>query len=140
MKMIYRVICVIVLALSAIACEKEPEYGPSSDSTIASLGVPANNEIWFTTADGRELIYLNEEAFDVAVESVEYSEFGINVIRFAGVVTTIEESAFENCHNLFNISLPNSITTISERAFFECINLECLTLGSGLLSCSVLLL
>ena len=135
MKMIYRVICAIVLALSAIACEKEPDYGPSSDSTIASLGVPANNEIWFTTADGRELIYLNEEAFDVAVESVEYSEFGINVIRFAGVVTTIEESAFENCHNLFNISLPNSITTIGERAFFECINLECLTLGSGLLSC-----
>jgi hypothetical protein len=127
-----------MIALGVVACDDKPNHGTTSDSSITSLGTPANNEIWFITTDGRELISFDEGAFDVAVEEIEYSEFGVNIIRFADKVTTIEESAFENCHNLFNISLPNSIATIGERAFFECTNLECLTLGSGLLHCKSL--
>lgn len=123
-----------LLAVTFIACN-EPDYGSQASTTIPSLGTPSNNEIWFTTTDGRELLSLNESAFDVAIEEVLYDAEGINVIRFAGEVTTIGEEAFSYCHNIFNLALPNSVTTIGERAFFDCKNMECLTLGSALRSC-----
>lgn len=126
---IFRAICAMALVLGAIACEKEPEYGNTSNTAVASLGTPANNEIWFTTADNRALMALNEEAFDAKLADIEYSDYGINIIRFESTLTTIDEEAFYNCRNLNNISLPTTITTIGDRAFAECIGLECMTLG-----------
>lgn len=117
-----------------VACDKTPP-AITPDTTIASLGTPADNEIWFTTNDNRPLFTLNEEAFNAEIVDIEYSEFGVNVIRFAESVTTIGERAFDNCRNLYNISLPESVTTIGERAFFECTDLECITLGSQIKRC-----
>lgn len=134
MKSIFRVICAIV-AISLAAC-KEPDYGSIPDHTITSLGTPDNNEIWFTTVDGRELRSLNEGAFNVAIQHIDYSEYGVCAIRFAGELTTIGNNAFSGCHNLFNLSLPNSVKEIGERAFYDCINMESLTLGSGLSHCN----
>ena len=133
MKKILKVISAI-LALGLVACG-EPDYGYTPDMTVASLGTPPNNEIWLTTSDGTELILFNEEAFNTEITDIEYSEFGISVIRFAESVTTIGAGAFNNCRNLSNISLPESVTTIEERAFFECTNLECMTLGSKIRTC-----
>ena len=124
----------VAAATLLVACEPTPD-SVEPNTTIASLGTPSNNEIWFTTVDGRELASLNEEAFDVAIQEVIYSEFDTNIIRFAKPVTEVGNDAFRNCHNLFNISLPSSVKSIGERAFFECINLECLTLGEGLQRC-----
>ena len=93
-----------LLAFALVACE-EPDYGTTPDTTVASLGTPENNEIWFTTTDGKVLLNLDETAFNVAVAEVIYSEYDINVIRFAGEVTTIGEGAFEECTNIFNLSL-----------------------------------
>lgn len=123
-----------VVALALIGCE-EPDYGSIPNTTIASLGTPENNEIWFTTTDGKVLLNLDVNAFDVAVTEVAYNEYGINVIRFAGDVTTIGNGAFEECTNIFNLSLPNSVRTIGDYAFYDCKNIECLTLGEGLRSC-----
>lgn len=135
MKQLFRVILAL-LAFVLAGCEKDDYgYGTEPDSTIPSLGTPPNNEIWFSTNDNKEPISLDQSAFDVEIESIEVSEFGINTIRFVDTVTTIGKQAFSNCHNLLNISLPISITTIEERAFFECINMECLTLERGLRSC-----
>ena len=133
MKSFLRIICA-VLTLGLAACE-EPEPIVTPDTTIASLGTPADNEIWFTTADNKELMALNSEAFDANIVEIEYSEFGLNVIRFDKNITTIGANAFNNCRNVNNISLPESINTIGERAFFDCINLECMTLGSKIKSC-----
>lgn len=130
---ILRVLCAL-LAVALIACE-EPDYGTSGDITIASLGTPEDNEIWFVTTDGRELLSLDERAFDVPIEDIIYGDGGINIIRFAGRVTAIGEEAFSYCHNIFNLSLPNSIVEIDARAFFDCKNMECLTLGAGLRDC-----
>lgn len=130
MKKIFSAIC-IILALGLIACE-EPEYPTMPDTTIASLGTPEDNEIWFTTTDGFDLIKLDATAFDAAIEEVINSEYGVSVIRFATAVTSVGNGAFDNSRNLFNISLPNSVTSIGERAFFECINMECISLGTGL--------
>ena len=135
MKQTIKVIFAVV-ALALIGCEK-PNYGTTPDTTIASLGTPPNNEIWFLTNNNEEPIAIDESAFDVAIESIEISELGINTIRFAGALTTIGEEAFYNCHNLFNVSLPNSVVTIGDRAFAECKNMECLTLGDGVRNCGV---
>ncbi len=133
MKIFLRIICT-VLALGFVACEK-PNSGYTPDMTVASLGTPPNDEIWFMTSDNNELIAFDGEAFNTEVIDIEYSELGISVIRFAESVTTIGAGAFDNCRNLSNISLPESVTAIEERAFFECTNLECMTLGSKIQTC-----
>ena len=130
---IFRILFALV-ALALFACE-EPDYGTTPDTTIASLGTPENNEIWFTTTDGKVLLNLDETAFNVAIAEVIYSEYDINVIRFEGDVTTIGEGAFEECTNIFNLSLPNSVNSIGDYAFYDCKNMECLTLGEGIRSC-----
>ena len=130
---IFRLLCAL-LAVALIACE-EPNYGSTASTTIGSLGRPAENEIWFTTTDGKVLLSLNEDAFNTPIVEVIYDEGGLNIIRFEDAVTTIGEEAFSYCHNIFNLSTPNSVTTIGERAFFDCKNMECLTLGESLRSC-----
>ncbi len=124
----------LVLSLGLIACEKSND-DTGFNTTISSLGTPDSNEIWFVTTDESRLLALNDTAFDATIEEIEYSEFGINIIRFADTVTTIKEEAFSSCTNLFNISLPNTITTIEDRAFLNCTNMECITLGTRLRSC-----
>ena len=133
MRNIFRVICA-VLAMAFVACE-EPYTPVAPDNTIASLGTPANNEIWFTTTDEQELITLDDTAFNTPITDIEYIEYGISTIRFAEALTIVGDGAFDNCRNLKNISLPESVTSIGERAFFECTNLECMTLGSKIRSC-----
>jgi hypothetical protein len=133
MKRFLRVICAF-LAVGLVACDG-PEVVPTPDTTIKSLGTPADNEIWFTTIDGRDLMALNEEAFNTQITDIEYSEFEVNIIRFAEPLTTIGEGAFDNCRNINNISLPEGVTTIGERAFFECIQLECISFGSKIKEC-----
>jgi hypothetical protein len=135
MKRFLKVICA-VLAIGLVACE-EPEPIVTPNTAIASLGSPGDNEIWFTTADDKELMALNQEAFDAQIVEIEYSELGINVIHFDRSITTIGARAFDNCRNIKNISLPENITTIGDRAFYECINLECITLGSKIKSCGM---
>lgn len=131
-KKIISVFCAIA-ALTLISCE-EPRYDYSPSVVIASLGTPADNEIWFTTTDGLHLISMDESAFDAEVADIEYSEWDFNIIRFKSKVTEIGDNAFNRCTNLYNISLPNSIKTIGNRSFYDCNNLECLTLGSGIKS------
>lgn len=133
MMKILKIVCAL-LAVALIACE-EPNYGPAASTTITSLGTPNNNEIWFTTTDGKVLLSLDESAFNTPIVEIVYDEMGLNIIRFEEAVTTIGEEAFSYCHNIFNLSLPNSVTTIGERAFFDCKNMECMTLGSALRSC-----
>ncbi len=123
-----------IFALSFVACA-EPDYGSIPDTTIPTLGTPEDNEIWFTTTDSSALRSLDQTAFNTSIREISNSELGVSVIRFDGAVTEIGDNAFNGCHNLFNISLPNSVTTIGEKAFYECINMECLTIGSGLRKC-----
>ena len=133
MKRFLRIVCAI-LAVGLVACSKH-EYGTMPDSTIASLGTPSNNEIWFTTTDGRDLMAIDESAFNVEIDYISSSEYGLNVIAFTGELTTIGANAFNGCYNLFNVSLPDSVTEIGEKAFYDCKNIEAFTLGSGLKRC-----
>ncbi len=132
MKQILRIL-IAAMAIAFVACE-DPNEGVTPDMTIASLGTPDNNEIWFTTTDGKVLLSLHENAFDAPIQEVIYIDGGVNIIRFTKEVTGIGDEAFRDCTNIFNLSLPNSVTTIGDAAFFDCKNMECLTLGAGLRS------
>lgn len=43
----------------------------------------------------------------------------------------ITSSCFEDCSNLENIKIPNSVTTIKDRAFYSCNDLKTIYIGSG---------
>ena len=47
-------------------------------------------------------------------------------------VTTIENSAFNECTELTSVVIPNTVTSIGEKAFFKCSNLTSITLPEGL--------
>lgn len=46
-------------------------------------------------------------------------------------VTSIGESAFEDCTNLTNITIPNSVTSIGDSAFLYCISLKSVTIPNS---------
>ena len=123
----------IIFATTFISCE-EPSYEYTPNINIPSLGIPADNEIWFTTTDGLHLISIDESAFDAKISDIEYSDWGYDIIHFESKVTKIGDNAFNKCTNLQNISLPNSVRTIGDRSFYDCSNLECLTLGNNIKS------
>ena len=49
-------------------------------------------------------------------------------------VTSIEDSAFEECRNLKNVTIPNSVTSIGNFAFRECRSLRSVTIPNGVTS------
>ena len=79
---------------------------------------PASNEIWYTSVDGN-VVTPNTDAFNVDIVSNTYLN-GRGVIRLAGVVTEIGDSAFNNCDNLKTLNINDSITSIGQNAFSGC--------------------
>ena len=49
-------------------------------------------------------------------------------------VTSIEDSAFEECRNLKNVTIPDSVTSIGNFAFRECRSLRSVTIPNGVTS------
>jgi hypothetical protein len=63
----------------------------------------------------------------------------IREIELGNTVTTIGESAFDNCENLTSVTIPSSVTSIGTLdnsdyigAFQSCINLTSLTIEDGI--------
>ena len=84
---------------------------------------PANNEIWYTSSDGKIVTPFKEYAFGATIVSNTYID-GRGVITFDGEVTNIGDSAFYACKRLTEVTIPDSVTNIGKRAFCYC---ECLT-------------
>ena len=118
----------------------------------------ANNEIWYTTTDGKKLFPPTTEpaVFGAFLVSNTYSD-GKGVLTFddditligGGAfsdcttlatitipesVTTIGNSAFDGCSSLTSITIPDSVTTIGEDAFDDCSSLTSVTIGNSVTS------
>ena len=78
-----------------------------------------NNEIWYTSDDGKVVTPYNTNAFGAKIISNTYNN-GKGIITFDGNVTTIGESAFWGCGSLTSVNIPDSVTTIGESAFWGC--------------------
>ena len=96
---------------------------------IAPTG-PANNEIWYTSTDGKIVKPNRTDAFGAKITSNIY-ENGKGVITFGGDVKMIGERAFQDCESLVSITLPEGLTTIGYGAFRDCTSLASITLPEG---------
>ena len=91
-------------------------------SLINAIQTIPTNEIWYTSTDGNVVTPYATDVFGANIVSNTYSG-GKGVIKFDGDVTTIGDSAFENCDSLISVIIPDSVTTIGEKAFAYCPNL-----------------
>ena len=81
--------------------------------------VQPNNQIWYTSSNGKVVTPYNTYAFGANIKSNTYTD-GKGVITFDGDVTTIENNAFYNCTSLTSVDIPDSVTTIGNYAFYGC--------------------
>ena len=96
----------------------------------------SNNEIWYTSSDGKIVEPYSGQYNDYAdalttfganIVSNSYKD-GKGVITFDGNVTTIGARAFYDCDSLTSVTIPDSVTTIGDYAFSRCSSLTSVTI------------
>ena len=96
------------LCLLTLGCSQNEDNIPE--------GIP-NNEIHYISTDG-EIVFPSNMNFGTGVSPIDnVYENNKGIITFDKDVTTIGDRAFEECKNLSEIILPNSITEIRQSAF-----------------------
>ena len=95
--------------------------------------VMGNNEIWYTSTDGKIVTPNDPGAFYANIVSNTYVN-GKGIIRFDGDVTRVGAMAFYDCGNLKSISLPETVNAIGDRAFLWCSSLAQISLPEALTS------
>ncbi len=80
---------------------------------------PFANEIWYTSTDGNIVEPYKTDVFGANIVSNTY-ENGRGVILFDSNINAIGDYAFQGCHTLQTITLPNSIKAIRTFAFGNC--------------------
>lgn len=89
-------------------------------SITQAEGAIPNNEIRYTTTNGRIVTLKNANAFGEArIISNTYSEIG-GCIKLDRDATTINNEAFLDCSTLATMSIPNTVTHIGKWAFAAC--------------------
>ena len=101
-----------------------------------------DNEIWYTTTDGKVIELTNPDIFYANIVSNTY-ENGLGIIRFDTVLTKIGDRRtyfsysdnsrpFNSISNLESITIPNSVEVICSEAFYHCYNLRSVSLPAHL--------
>ena len=93
----------------------------------------AGIKLTYTSSDGNVVIPNESSMFGARILSNIYKD-GVGTITFDNYISTIGESAFENCTNLLHIELPEGITSIGDYAFAGCSNLEYMSLPATVVS------
>lgn len=91
--------------------------------------VMANNEIWYTSKDGKVVTPTLTSGFGAEIVSNTYTD-GLGVIKFDGPVTKIGYRAFDENSTIKSIILPSTVTEIDDWAFFNS-SLESITINDG---------
>ena len=118
-----------------------------SDSKSAKPTSPSDNEIWYTTTDGKPLVLSNcnlsqfnvkdkdgnkSRGVNVSFISNTYSN-GRGVLKFSkwAVSDFIKCGIFRNQSTLESVILPNSLECIEADAFYGCSSLTSITIGNS---------
>ena len=96
---------------------------------------PANNEIWYTTTDGKQLS-LDANMFGAKITSHEQRD-GVWVVTFDKNLEMLGvegawNGAFDSLKTLKSVVLPDSITKICAYSFYNCSALESVVLPANL--------
>lgn len=83
---------------------------------------PANNEIWYTSTDGKVILPNDANVFDANIISNSY-ENGKGIITFDDEITTIGDFAFRWC-NLTSVTIPDGVVSIGNGVFANCTDLN----------------
>lgn len=107
---------------------------------ISSINVSAdeipNDQIWYTTTDGKICTPTTTDGFGANIIDNKYTN-GKGIIYFDSDVTTIPMEAFWKSLNLSSVTLPNNIKKIAGYAFRSCPELENIKLPQSLESISM---
>lgn len=107
----------------------------SSSSTYGLLGTSATRRCESIKVDNNNTTYDSRNNCNALIETATNTLLvGCNTTVIPNSVTSIYESAFQNCVLMTNITIPNSVTSIGKRAFQKCTNLTSLTIGNGVTS------
>lgn len=93
-----------------------------SSLTSFAQEICPNDEIWYTSSNGKVIEPYKTDQFGANILSNTYTD-GKGVIKFDGNVTSIRNSAFHNCNVLTSISIPNTVASIGNSAFSFCTSL-----------------
>ena len=119
-----RLFALLLISFATLSCEMMDETINEllgrDDSSIITI---PNNQIWYTSTDGKIVFPHDPQAFNVAIESYK-SYNGYFIITFKGDLTEIGGGAFRSCDRLESVILPNSLTTIGRGAFYVCSDLK----------------
>ncbi|MBQ2414250.1 MAG: leucine-rich repeat protein [Rikenellaceae bacterium] len=91
--------------------------GVGDDGTI--LGTPADNEIFYTSSDGKIIEPHDPNVFGGVLVSNTY-ENGVGVMVFDRAITEVGQNAFSGKSKLTNIELPDGIISMGYHAFSRC--------------------
>ena len=131
--------------IQSITQNDEYVYFHLSDGTLISLPKRNNDVIvfedlsvkaicckhWDSNRDG-ELSYSEIAVVtDLGNSFTGSAIIAFNELKFFTHLTTINTSAFENCSNLWKITLPEQIEVIDQRAFSNCANLTIINIPNN---------
>lgn len=100
--------------------------------------VPPDNEIWYTTSDGKIVVPMANSFFDernnatFQITSNEYSN-GKGVIKLNKICTYISNEIFAKSATLTSVNLPQNVEGMDANSFISCSSLKAVRLN-GLVS------
>ena len=93
------------------------------------------NQIRYTTTDGNRLFPKSTEpSVFGAILVLNTYENGVGTLVFDGDVKNIGDDAFEYCHGLTSIEIPNGVTSIGNETFRECSSLTSIEIPNSVTS------
>ena len=123
----------VLLALLAAACGLLA-FSAAAESAAAS-GICGENLTWTLDAAGTLTVSGTGamEDYHFYNDAPWYqSRDSIKAVVIENGVTTIGDSAFEDCSSLTSITIPEGVTTIGGRAFEDCTSLSSITIPEGI--------
>lgn len=103
---------------------------PTTGSSIITY--TATNKIEETTDNAMgHGIHINKFEYDII--SHDFAD-GVGTIVFNGVLTKLENGAFQGCSNLTTIEIPDSVTSIGTYAFMNCTDLTSIVIPDSVTS------
>ena len=104
----------------------------STNESVEPEGIIPNNQIWYTSSDGKIVEPYKVDGFGANIISNTYID-GKGIIEFDSDVTMIGEWAFDRRYNLTSITLPNSLLLIDSYAFQGCTNIDSVTIPESVI-------